>query len=305
MKKQILLPQEIDENAKLLFLSSGYELVKCSDIEVETLREKGKQAIGIIVFGGHFGAEQMDVLPHLKVIGRFGVGIDNVDNAAAKARGIKIVNTPSANSHSVADAVLMSILMLAREPMAADCFVKRKLWSRNISPDKALRMGQELRNLTVGIVGLGSIGTEVATRCLAFGMRVISYTPSQKKMHHVENVSFEKLLEESDFISLNCAGNSQTYHLINKEALSRMKNSAYIINFARGSVIDTTALVEALQKQKIAGAALDVFEEEPLDENDPLLGLDNVLLFPHFGSSTSQAIEKISKQLANNMINTL
>ena len=303
MKEKILLPHPMDEAGRKVLLAAGFELIDGTGASPEILRKEGQEAQGIILHVEQFGAAEMDAMPNLKVIGRNGVGVDNIDLAAARERQICVVNTPMANYESVADIIMMSLLMLERKAGESLNFVTDEKWllaSRSVLP-----AGRELSYLTLGIVGLGRIGIEVAKRAQAFGMRVIAYNPREKQVENVEMVSFDELLQQSDVVSLNCPGTAETYHLINQKTLAQMKNSAFLINFARGSVVNTADLTVALQEKIIAGAELDVFEEESLPLDSPLMKLDNVLLFPHIGSFTIEARDRMAVHAAQGVIEVL
>ncbi|MFH1403181.1 MAG: hydroxyacid dehydrogenase [Candidatus Altiarchaeota archaeon] len=222
---------------------------------------------------------------NLKIIGRAGVGLDNVDREAAKAKGVTVVNTPEASSVSVAEMAIALMLSYARNIAKADKSMKDGLWEK-----KQLK-GFELSGKTLGLIGFGRIGKEVAARANAFGMKVIVYDPAfnqaQEDVHGVKGVSLEELLKESDIVSLHVPAVEGTIRMINADRLSLMKKNALLVNTARGKVVDEEALVKALKEGVIAGAALDVYEKEPL-EASPLTGLPNVVLTPHIGAGTDE-----------------
>lgn len=303
MKEKILLPHPMDEAGRKVLLKAGFELIDGTGASPEILRKEGREAQGIILHVEPFGATEMDAMPNLRVIGRNGVGVDNVDLAAARERQIRVVNTPMANYESVADMVVMSILMLERQASESLRFVEAKQWTKDSR--SVLAAGREMSALTLGIIGLGRIGIAVAKRAQAFGMRVIAYNPREKQVENVALVSLNELLRQSDVVSLNCPGTAETHHLINQKTLSQMKSSAFLVNFARGSVVDTAALAKALQEKTIAGAALDVFEEEPLALDNTLMELDNALLFPHIGSFTEEARDRMAIHAAQGVIEVL
>lgn len=231
---------------------------------------------------------------NLKVIGRAGTGIDNVDVEAATRRGIAVMNTPGGNAISVAEHAFALMLAMARHIPNANASMKQGQW------DKKSFLGTELKDKTLGILGLGKIGTEVARRASAFKMKVLAHDPfvSERlaKDLSVALVPLETLLRESDFISLHLALTSDTRHFINIDRLSAMKPTAHLINCARGEVVDEEALHEALFNRKIAGAALDVFNEEP-PRNRKLLDLPNLICTPHLGASTLEAQENVGIEI--------
>jgi len=234
------------------------------------------------------------------VVGRAGVGVDNIDVKAATDLGIVVAYTPEENAISVAEQVMGLMLCLARRFPGADASVKRGEWKRMEF------MGMELFGKTLGIIGLGRIGARVALRAAAFGMRVIGYDPYLTKNHftvtetHAELVDMDTVLKESDFITIHVPSTPETKHMINKDTLAKMKPTAYLVNTSRGSAVNEEALYEALTKAKLAGAALDVREEEPPEES-PLHELDNILLTPHVAAFTREAQDRVVESLAEDV----
>ncbi len=239
----------------------------------------------------------------LKVIGRAGVGVDNVDVNAASMRGVIVMNTPGANTIAATEHAIALMLSLCRNIPQAHASLKSGKW------DRKSFMGTQLYHKTIGIVGLGRIGTRVAIRCRSFGMDVLAYDPylSDEVAHElkIEPVTLDELLSRSDFISLHAALTPQTEKIINAEAIAKMKKGVRLINVARGALIDEVALVEALRSGKITGAALDVFTEEPLSPDSPLLGLNNVVLTPHLAASTTEAQHDVGVQIVEQIIDAL
>ncbi len=233
--------------------------------------------------------------PQLRVIGRAGVGVDNIDAEAATRRGIVVMNTPGANAVAVAELTLGLMLALARELPRANAALHAGKW------EKKSLAGTELRGKTLGILGLGRIGLEVAKRARAFGMALIGHdpfvAPAVAREHEVRLVYPEELFRQSDYLSLHVGLTPQTHSIVNAQSLALMKPSARIVNCARGELIDTQALAEALKTGCLAGAALDVFEQEPLTAS-PLFGMDRVLLTPHIAGSTAEAQEAVGIQIA-------
>lgn len=231
-------------------------------------------------------ASVIEAAHSLKVIGRAGVGVDNIDLEAATRRGIVVVNAPDGNTIAAAEHSLALMLALARNIPRGDASLKSGLWER-----KDL-VGVELRQKTLGVLGLGRIGSAVARRAQAFDMTCIGYDPyiSAERARHmgVELVSFEDLLERSDFITIHMPLTDDTRHLLDAKALASMKQGVRIINVARGGIVCETALAKALKTGRVGGAALDVFEEEPLVAS-PLVDCPNVVLTPHLGASTEEA----------------
>ncbi|MBN2120651.1 MAG: phosphoglycerate dehydrogenase [Candidatus Omnitrophica bacterium] len=238
----------------------------------------------------------IDKAQNLKVIGRAGVGLDNVDLEEATQRGIIVMNAPSGNTISTCEQAFALILSLSRNIAKADASVREGKWERSKFK------GVELYGKTLGIIGLGRIGREVAKRALSFGMRVISFDPfiseDVAKSIDAELVDLERLLKSSDYITIHTALTDETENMISHKEFSLMKPTARIINSARGGIIDEKALCEALKDKKIAGAALDVYGKEPPEKNDPLFGLDNIVLSPHLGASTQEAQVNVAVEIA-------
>ncbi len=215
----------------------------------------------------------------LKIVARFGVGYDNVDVEACTQNGVLLTITPDGVRRPVAMTVITLLLALTHKLLIKDKMVREDRWS-----DKLDHVGLGVTGKTLGIVGLGNIGREVAQLAAPMGLRLIAYDPflsPETAVDGVELTSFDKLMSTADYVCICCALTDDTHHLINAEQLGRMKPSAYLINVARGPIVDQTALTEALRNQSIQGAGLDVFEKEPPDPDDPLLTLENVILSPH------------------------
>jgi D-3-phosphoglycerate dehydrogenase len=239
--------------------------------------------------------EVLEKAPRLRVIGRAGVGVDNVDQAAATARGVVVMNTPGGNAISVAEHTMALMLALARSVTNANASTKSGKW------EKKKFMGTELNGKTLGLIGLGNIGMQVARRARPFGMTLIAndpyVSPDLAKDRGVEMVGLDRLYAESDYISLHLASTPETKHLLNQAAFAKMKPGVRILNCARGELIDYQALDEALQSGQVAGAALDVFSPEPPGDM-PLLKRENVIATPHIGGSTEEAQESIGIRIA-------
>jgi D-3-phosphoglycerate dehydrogenase len=230
--------------------------------------------------------EVIEAAQNLKVIGRAGIGVDNIDLDAATERGIVVVNSPGASTITVSELTIGLMLALARNLTRADTSLKSGRW------EKKKLIGVELRGKTLGIVGTGRIGSAVIEKARAMGMKVIGYDPfvSEKVAEDMgfELVEFEDVLKRSDFISLHVPLTDQTRHMIGKEEIAKMKDGAFIVNCSRGGTIDEAALLEALESGKLGGAALDVFEKEPPLDN-PLLKNERFIATPHLGASTEEA----------------
>jgi len=238
----------------------------------------------------------------LKVISNFAVGYDKIDVSAATARKLPVGNTPDVLTDSTADFAFTLMMSAGRRILEGDRYVREGKW-RTWGP--MLLLGIEMKGATLGLVGFGRIGKAMARRAVGFEMRVIYYDPNETKSDpdiKANRVDFETLLEESDFISLHTPLTPDTRHLIDSEALSKMKSSAVLVNTSRGAVVDMDALYEALKSKRIFAAGLDVTEPEPLPVDHPLLMLDNIIIVPHIASASKTARDKMSWLAAKNLI---
>ena len=242
-------------------------------------------------------ARLIDAAKNLKVIGRAGVGVDNVDTEAATRRGIIVMNTPGGNTISTAEHAFSLMVSTARSIPQADASMKAGNWDR-----KSFE-GVELYNKTLAVLGMGRIGTEIARRAIAFGMRVLAYDPylsaTRARSLQVELIeSLDEILPQADFITLHMPLTPETKYMINGPRISRMKKGVRIVNCARGGLVDEAALVEALKTKQVAAAALDVFEVEPPPADSPLRGIPNLIMTPHLGASTAEAQEGVGIEIA-------
>lgn len=241
-------------------------------------------------------------LPRLKVISKWGTGIDSIDKTVAEQLGVQVKNTPDAFTIPVADSVLGYVLAFARRIPWMDRAMKMGNWEKI--------PGKSLDECTLGVIGVGNVGKAVLRRAKAFGLRLLGNdikpidTDAIKELG-VEMTTLEQLLQKSDFISINADLNPTSRHLINSETLLLMKPEVIIINTARGPIIDQPALIKALEEKKIAGAALDVFEDEPIPPDSPLLKMDNVLLAPHNSNSSPRAWERVHWNTIKNLLEGL
>ncbi len=244
----------------------------------------------------------------LRIVAQYAVGFDNIDVECATRLGIYVTNTPGVLTEAVAELTWALILAVARRIVEADHFVRWGEWYRTKTGwHPKMMLGMELRGKTLGIVGLGRIGSRVAEIAVkGFGMKVIYYDVKRRedleKELGIEYRDLDQLLQEADIVSIHVPLTKETYHLINEERLRKMKRGAILINTARGKVVDTEALVKALREGWIAGAGLDVFEEEPLPPNHPLTAFKNVVLVPHIGSATYETRHAMAELVAENLI---
>ncbi|SRR5581483_10932606 len=240
-------------------------------------------------------APLIDACPNLKVIVRGGVGLDTIDAEYAKSKGITVMNTPLASSASVAELTIGYMFMLVRSLYKATASMKAEKWEK-----KAFE-GDEIGGKILGLIGVGNIGREVAKRASALGMTVIAYDPYVKEIAGIKLVSLDELLTQADYISLHLPKTKESAGMIGKDQFAKMKNGVRIINCARGGIIDENALYDALTSGKVAGAALDVFAEEP-PTDWKLLKLDNVIGSPHIGAATKEAQSRIGAEVAEKLI---
>jgi len=286
-----------------LFANSGIECLTVPVteylVEAELIKYAG-QFDGTLCGDDQYTARVLEACaPRLKIISKWGTGIDSIDQQTCTRLGIMIGRTPNAFTLPVADSVLGYILAFARRQPWMDRAMKNGIWEKI--------PGHSLSERRIGVIGVGRIGKAVIRRAIAFGMDPLGYDiieidPDFIRELRVEMTSLEDLLERADFICLTCDLNPTSYHLINRGTLSMMKQTAVLINAARGRIIEENALIEALQDGKIAGAALDVFEAEPLPGNSPLLQLDNVMLAPHNANSSPEAWERVHWNTINNLL---
>jgi glyoxylate reductase len=243
----------------------------------------------------------IDAAPSLKIVANVAVGFNNIDVAYAKSRGVLVTNTPDVLTESVADFTWALILAVTRRLSEGERLLRRGGW-KGWALD--FMLGTELKGKQLGLVGVGRIGRAVAQKAPAFGMRVVYTEQRQIDLPNAEPLSLDRLLNTSDVVSLHVPLLAETHHLIDKRALTRMKRSAYLINTARGPVVDEAALAWALQQHLLAGAALDVYENEPAVHPD-LLQLDNVLLVPHMASGTTETRTAMADLAASNVLAVL
>jgi D-3-phosphoglycerate dehydrogenase len=244
--------------------------------------------------------EVLEAGTELKIVGRAGIGTDNIDVDAATRRGILVMNTPQANVTAAAEHAFSLLLSLARNIPRADARVRAGGW------DRKLFTGVELEGKTLGVLGLGKIGKQVARYAQAFGMKVVAFDPYLSEEHarrlDIHLVSLDEALERSDFVSVHVPLTAQTRNLLDRDRLAKMKRSARLINASRGGIVEEAALAEAVRSRAIAGAAVDVFEMEPPPPDHPLRGLDNVILTPHLGASTEEAQHKVAVDIAHQFV---
>jgi D-3-phosphoglycerate dehydrogenase / 2-oxoglutarate reductase len=257
---------------------------------------------GVIGGDDRFTARVLEKATRLKVISKWGTGIDSIDVDAASRLGIKVMNTPGAFTNPVSDSTMAYVLCFARKIPWMDRDIRNGLWQK--------RMGVSLGECTLGVIGVGEIGRAVTRRAIAFGMRVLGTDIAEIPEDFVAETGIKvvtriDLLQQADFVSLNCTLNPSSNHIIDAAALSTMKDTAFLINTARGPLVDGQALADALKNGRIAGAALDVFEHEPLPADSPLRTLDNCLFAPHNSNSSPVAWQRVHENTLKNLLDVL
>ncbi len=263
-------------------------------------RAADKQAI-VSMITDQIDADLLDHTPLLKVVANVGVGYNNIDVPEVRRRGVVVTNTPDVLTDSVADYTWALILAITRRLSEGERVIRRGAWNGWTFD---FMLGTELRGKQLGIVGLGRIGRAVAVRAAVFGVRVVYTSRREASLPGLERLSLDRLLNTSDVVSIHVPLTTDTRHLLDRRALARMKRSAYLINTSRGPVIDEEALAWALRQNLLAGAALDVFEREPVIHPD-LLTLENVLLVPHLGSGTTETRTAMADLAAENVVAVL
>ena len=291
-----------------VFERAGMEVVQRDCRTEEEMIETARDADGLLVWLMPLTSRYvLENLPNCKVVSRSGIGVDSVDLEAATELGVCVCNTPGANSVSVADHAVALLLSLARQVNVLDRAVRAGMWTdRPQEMQKHLASLKRIAGSTVGIVGLGNIGRAFAVRIRGFGpARILATDPyvhqTTADVYGVRLVDLDTLLEESDLITIHAPDDASTHHLIGLEQLKKMKPTAYIVNTARGPLIDPDALYEGLTRGYIAGAALDVTEPEPLDAESPLLQLDNLVITPHAAGASADTAAELRRRWAENV----
>lgn len=289
-------PWDVLSEAGLEIVKADMNIEMTEDRLIELLKDVDGAIIGVVPMTKRV----LESSPKLKVVSMHGVGVDHVDLPAAARLGIVIANCPGTNDQAVADLAIGLMIAIARKIPQVDRHLRQGGWGRH--------SGSELWCKTLGLIGMGRIGRGVAKRALGFDMKVLVYDPyvrqEQIDLPGVRLTSFEEVLTEADFLSLHAVCNEETRNMMNIDQFRKMKSSAFLVNTARGGLIDEMALHQALTSGMIAGAALDVFVEEPPVGN-PLLSLENVILTPHIGAHTKEAIERMGVIAAKNVVQTL
>ncbi len=297
---KILVTDEVSDSGLQPLRDAGFAIEKHTRLGQDDLYEALKQSEGLVVRSEtNVTADLLDAAPGLRVIGRAGVGVDNIDVAAATARGIVVMNAPDGNTVTTAEHTIALLIALARRVPQANSSLRAGRWERKKF------VGVELQGKTLGIVGLGRIGRAVAARARAFGMHIVAYDPFIAPEHtrdlEIEGVSLEDVFTRSDFVTVHTPLTAETRGIIGRESFTKMKTGVRIINCARGGLVDEDALLDAIKSGVVAGAALDVFSQEPPGPEHPLLALEEVIATPHLGASTTEAQEGVAFTVAEQM----
>lgn len=300
---KVLICDKMSPLAEQILRDRGLEVEVATGLAPEALAEKLTGVEGMVIRSAtKVTGEILAAAPDLKVVGRAGIGVDNVDVPAATQRGIVVMNTPGGNAITTAEHALALLLALARRIPAADRSTQEGKW------EKSRFMGVELTGKTLGVIGCGNVGAVVADRAIGLKMRVVAFDPflsnDRARDLGVEKVELDDLLARADFISLHVPLTDQTRDILNAESLAKAKPGVRIINCARGGLVNETDLKAALDTGHVAGAALDVYMEEPARENQ-LFGVDQVIATPHLGASTNEAQEKVAVQVAQQIADYL
>jgi D-3-phosphoglycerate dehydrogenase len=300
---KVLIADKMSDTAADLFREAGIEVDVRTGLDAAALSAALADYDGLVVRSAtQVTADVLAKADKLRVVGRAGIGVDNIDLAAATARGVVVMNTPGGNSITTAEHAIAMLFALVRQIPAADRSTQAGKW------EKSRFMGTELTGKVLGIIGCGNIGAIVAERALGLRMRVIAYDPylSEERARDlgVETVPLDALLARADFVTLHVPLTDATRNIIDAAAIAKMKPTARLLNCARGGLVNEADLHAALVEGRLAGAALDVFEQEPARDN-PLFGLDNVVATPHLGAATTEAQEKVAVQIAQQMADYL
>lgn len=297
---KILVSDEVSDSGLAPLREAGFAVEKRTRLTPTELRAALADCAGLVVRSEtKVTAEVMDHAPQLRVVGRAGVGVDNIDVPAATERGIVVMNAPDGNTITTAEHTMALLIALARRVPQANSSLKSGKW------DRKSFIGVELQGKTLGVVGMGRIGRAVATRARAFGMTIVAFdpflAPEQAHDWDVELAPLNEVLSRADFLTVHTPLTEETRGIIDREAFALMKTGVRVINCARGGLIDEVALHEAITSGKVAGAALDVFAVEPPSSDHPLISLDEVVATPHLGASTAEAQEGVAFTVAEQM----
>lgn len=300
MADKVLVPAQLHPDGKRYLREHGLEVVELMRDNAENILKNGKDAAAMILFLDPVGENVISQMPNLKIIARHGVGYDSVDLDASANYGVWVTNTPNANAATVAETTLAEIMDVSKH------ITKNSMEMRDGNFAYPLaHLGFDLEGKTLGILGYGKIGRLVAKKASALGMRILIHNRTPRESPYGQFVDLDTLVKSADILTLHLAANSQTRHIIGRKQLAEMKPNSVLINLGRGALVDTAALIDALKSGSISGAALDVFDKEPLPMNSELFKLDNVLLTPHIGSSTVESFSRMATDAASEVVRVL
>ena len=297
---KVLISDAMDEIAEKILLSNNIEVDVITNFTPDELNQNINSYDGLIVRSAtKVNKEVIENAKNLKVVGRAGAGVDNIDIKAAKQKNIIVMNTPGGNTNATAEHTLALLLSLSRKISKADITTHKGEWAK-----KSLK-GNEIKGKTIGIIGFGNVGKRFAQMCNALGLKVLIYSKTfdaiRNEFPDYISCDLNKILKEADIISFHCKPNPDGSSIISAKEIKIMKKNVLIINTARGNLVSETDLKDAIKNNTIGGVALDVFEEEPA-KNNILFGLDNVLLTPHIAASTAEAQIIVAEMIANQFV---
>lgn len=300
---KVFLTETIHPDA-VAYLKEGFQVVQGSSTAPEDIIRQAEGCAGILIRSAKITAEIMDALPGLRVVAKHGMGVDNIDVDYATQKGIQVVNAPFSNLDAVAEHIVMLVLALSKRVVRMD-----KLTRAGRFLDRNAYRTMEIRDSTVGVIGMGKISRLAVEKLSGFGPRVLAFDPFVRQEEvsdlGVTLVSAERVYRESDFVIVHTSLTPATFHLVGEEQLRLMKRTAFLINAARGAVVDEAALVAALEAGEIAGAGLDVFEQEPPAADHPLFRMDQVILSPHNAALTDSALRAMAMDSARGVAECL
>ena len=313
LKKQVFVTRKLPSDGLNMIIEKFDTEVWSSEIPptAHEIVENAKECEGLVtLLSDSISADVIDQLPKLQVIAQYAVGYDNIDVSRASERKIAVTNTPGVLTETTADLAWSLIMTTSRRIVEADKYVRNGQW--NVAWGPEMLLGSDVYGSTLGIIGLGRIGHAVAKRASGFSMKILYYTRSENEysrdldeLPNVKSVDLETLLRESDIVTLHIPLSSETEHLIGEKEFELMRSTAVLINTSRGPVVDEGALIDALQTGKIGAAGLDVFTQEPIQKDNKLLRLSNVVLAPHIGSASTKTRATMAKMCATNLIAAL
>jgi len=306
MAYKILIPQDIPHSSKQILINLGYEIKMGRGITAEDIKKDVVDCDAVVARTAPLTREIMEAGKKLKVISRYGVGVDNIDLKAAEELGIWVTNAPESNCTTVAEHTVIMMASCAIDLINSDSNTR----NGNFASYRNRLIGMDLEGKVLGIIGIGKIGSHVAKIAMhGFGMKVIAYDPyvnSDKVMKGIEVLKdWDEIFQKSDFISMHLPLNSSTEKIVGSKEFKMMKPTAYFINCARGRIVDEQALIEALESNEIAGAALDVFYDEPPKEDNPLFKMKQVILTPHSASFTRESYDRMGEHMAKGICEVL